>query len=51
MAREGVLVLPGQMFETPGFFRICLTATMATIEEGIPRFAAAYRSVSATAHR
>jgi aspartate aminotransferase len=49
--RENVLVLPGQMFETPGFFRICLTATMATIEAGIPRFAAAYRSVVATAPR
>ena len=49
--REGVLVLPGQMFETPGFFRISLTATIATIEAAIPRFAAAYRSVDATAHR
>ena len=24
----GVLVMPGRIFETPGFFRICLTATM-----------------------
>lgn len=40
--REGVLVLPGTMFETPGFFRISLTATMDTIEASIPRFAAAY---------
>ncbi|MRG59492.1 aminotransferase class I/II-fold pyridoxal phosphate-dependent enzyme [Agromyces sp. CFH 90414] len=43
--REGVLVLPGTMFETPGFFRICLTATMATIEESLPRFAAAFDRV------
>ncbi|MCD2443288.1 aminotransferase class I/II-fold pyridoxal phosphate-dependent enzyme [Agromyces sp. SYSU K20354] len=45
--REGVLVLPGRMFETPGFFRISLTATMETIEAGIPRFAAAFRAVEA----
>ena len=37
--RQGVLVLPGRMFETPGFFRISLTATMETIEAGLPRFA------------
>ncbi|WP_127792310.1 aminotransferase class I/II-fold pyridoxal phosphate-dependent enzyme [Agromyces sp. LHK192] len=43
--REGVLVLPGGMFETPGFFRICLTATMDTIEQSLPRFAAAFASV------
>ncbi len=42
--REGVLVLPGRMFETPGFFRISLTATLQTIEESIPRFAAAFRA-------
>ena len=45
--REGVLVLPGRMFETPGFFRISLTATMETIEASIPRFAAAFRAVEA----
>ena len=36
--REDVLVLPGRMFETPGFFRISLTATMETIEASLPRF-------------
>ncbi|MFF2274279.1 aminotransferase class I/II-fold pyridoxal phosphate-dependent enzyme [Agromyces sp. NPDC058126] len=40
--REGVLVLPGRMFETPGYFRISLTATLETIEASLPRFAAAY---------
>ncbi|PWC03606.1 aminotransferase class I/II-fold pyridoxal phosphate-dependent enzyme [Agromyces badenianii] len=45
--REGVLVLPGRMFETPGFFRICLTATMETIEASLPRFAAAFRAAGA----
>jgi aspartate aminotransferase len=44
--REGVLVLPGRMFETPGFFRISLTATMETIEASLPRFAAAFRAVT-----
>ena len=47
--REGVLVLPGRMFETPGFFRISLTATMETIEAGIPRFAAAFRAAGVPA--
>jgi aspartate aminotransferase len=49
--REGVLVLPGRMFETPGFFRISLTATMETIEAGIPRFAAAFRAADVAAAR
>jgi aspartate aminotransferase len=49
--REGVLVLPGRMFETPGFFRISLTATMETIEASIPRFAAAFRAVGVAAAR
>jgi aspartate aminotransferase len=34
----GVLVMPGAIFETPGYFRICLTATMATLEASLPRF-------------
>ena len=37
------------MFETPGFFRISLTAAMETIEASLPRFAAAFRSVGAAA--
>src|SRR5262249_10111414 len=27
LAERDILVLPGAIFETPGFFRICLTAT------------------------
>ena len=38
---EGVLVLPGALFETPGFFRICLTANDEMIERGLPGFATA----------
>ena len=47
--REGVLVLPGRLFETPGFFRISLTATMDSIEASIPRFAAAFRAAETVA--
>lgn len=45
LADLGVLVMPGRIFETPGFFRICITATMATIEASLPRFAAALAQV------
>jgi aspartate aminotransferase len=38
LADAGVLVMPGRLFETPGYFRICLTATMDTIEASLPRF-------------
>ncbi len=47
LSDDGVLVLPGQMFETPGFFRISLTATLETIEASLPRFAAAFSRVAA----
>ncbi|MDQ3656689.1 MAG: aminotransferase class I/II-fold pyridoxal phosphate-dependent enzyme [Chloroflexota bacterium] len=47
LAEMGVLVMPGRMFETPGFFRISLTATLETIEASLPRFATAF--VQATA--
>ncbi len=35
---EGVGVLPGAVFETPGYFRICLTASDDMIERGLPGF-------------
>src|SRR5262245_9328957 len=41
LAEEGVLVLPGQIVEVPGWFRISLTATDAMVEDSIPRFARA----------
>lgn len=44
LADRGVLVMPGRLFETPGYFRICMTATMATIEASLPHFEAAIRS-------
>ncbi len=45
----GVLVMPGRMFETPGFFRISLTATQETIEASLSRFAAAFAHATTTA--
>jgi aspartate aminotransferase len=37
--------MPGALFETPGWFRICLTATMESIEQALPHFAAAIAEV------
>ena len=45
LAEHDIFVLPGQMFETPGFFRICLTATDDMIERSLPGFAAAISRV------
>ncbi|MGH2418795.1 MAG: aminotransferase class I/II-fold pyridoxal phosphate-dependent enzyme [Candidatus Limnocylindria bacterium] len=41
LARHRVLVLPGNVVEVPGWFRISLTASDEMVETGIPRFAAA----------
>jgi aspartate aminotransferase len=41
LAERDVLVAPGRIFETPGFFRICLTATDDMCERALPAFAAA----------
>jgi aspartate aminotransferase len=41
LAELGVLVMPGWLFETPGHFRICLTANDDMIERAMPAFAAA----------
>jgi aspartate aminotransferase len=43
LAEDGVFVLPGTLFETPGFFRISLTASEEMIERSLPFFAAAIR--------
>lgn len=39
LAGERVLVIPGTNFETPGYFRISLTAREETIEQSLPAFA------------
>lgn len=41
LAEQQILVLPGAMFETPGFFRLCLTATDETCARSLPGFATA----------
>ncbi|MCO4257036.1 aminotransferase class I/II-fold pyridoxal phosphate-dependent enzyme [Pseudarthrobacter cellobiosi] len=46
LARRDVFVLPGVLFETPGFFRISLTANEDMIERSLPAFEAAMRESS-----
>ncbi|WP_323097509.1 aminotransferase class I/II-fold pyridoxal phosphate-dependent enzyme [Intrasporangium sp. YIM S08009] len=41
LAERGVLVMPGAIFETPGWFRICLTATADSLEAALPHLRAA----------
>lgn len=41
LAEHDIFVLPGSLFETPGFFRISLTANDEMIERSLPGFAAA----------
>ena len=45
LGRHGVLVLPGTIVETPGWFRISLTASDEMVDDGIPRFATALDEV------
>jgi aspartate aminotransferase len=40
LADEDVFVLPGTIFDAPGYIRISLTATMEMIERALPVFAA-----------
>lgn len=42
LSRRGVLVMPGTLFETPGWFRICLTATAESLEAAVPHLRAAF---------
>jgi aspartate aminotransferase len=48
LVEQGILMLPGAIFETPGFFRVCLTATDETCERSLPGFAAALTLVTAS---
>lgn len=43
LARRDVFVFPGTLFETPGFFRISLTANEDMIERSLPTFKAAIK--------
>jgi aspartate aminotransferase len=49
LADKGVFILPGTIFDMPGYFRISLTATMEMIERALPIFAAAADPVLAPA--
>jgi aspartate aminotransferase len=49
LVEQGILVMPGTLFETPGFFRICLTATEETCERSLPGFAAALTQAATVA--
>ena len=41
LAEQGLFILPGAIFDMPGYFRISLTATMEMIDEALPIFASA----------
>ncbi|MBP1135156.1 aspartate aminotransferase [Arthrobacter sp. PvP023] len=43
LANHDVFVLPGVLFETPGFFRMSLTANEEMVERSLPAFAEAIR--------
>jgi aspartate aminotransferase len=43
LARRDVFVFPGVLFETPGFFRISLTANEDMVERSLPAFEAALK--------
>ena len=43
LTKHDIFVMPGYLFETPGFFRISLTANDDMIERSLPGFAAAIK--------
>ena len=51
LAEHGILVIPGRIFETPGYFRISLTASLETIERSLAGFAAAYAAATSNGAR
>lgn len=46
LANENVFVLPGRMFELPGWFRISLTANDSMVERALPGFERAIESTT-----
>jgi aspartate aminotransferase len=50
LAEIGILAMPGALFETPGFFRLCLTATDEMCERALPGLAEAMRQTVALHH-
>ncbi len=49
LARSDIFVLPGALFEMPGYFRISLTASDEMVERSLPGFAAAIAEARAGA--
>jgi aspartate aminotransferase len=47
LAEHGVFVLPGSLFELPGYLRISLTASDQMVDHALPGFAAAWASANA----
>ena len=47
LAEQDIFVLPGAVFETPGFFRISLTANDQMIERALPGFESAISQIAA----
>jgi aspartate aminotransferase len=46
LATHDIFCLPGTVVETPGYFRVSLTANEAMIERALPGFAAAYQEAA-----
>jgi aspartate aminotransferase len=44
LAQDGVFVMPGKVFELPGWFRVSLTANDGMVERALPVFAKALES-------
>jgi aspartate aminotransferase len=51
LARENVFVMPGRVFELPGWFRISLTANDGMVERALPGFARAMEASRTRAER
>ena len=49
LAKERVFVMPGRLFELPGWFRISVTANDDMVERSLPGFARARESAHAKA--
>jgi len=46
LSERGVYCLPGSMFDTPGYFRVSLTATEDMIERALPVFSAVMQAAA-----
>lgn len=51
LALEDVFVMPGKVFELPGWFRISLTANDGMVERALPGFARALKALPSKAER